>query len=81
MKWSEFKALLIGIDPKTPLGRIVSIRSEEDKETLKYFNKDQMRIRNEWRSRKAKEVSKKQLDDFLDQMKQAFILMAGGGKN
>lgn len=37
--------------PETPLGQIVSIRSEEDKEMLKHFTKEQHRIRNEWRNR------------------------------
>lgn len=51
MSWSEFCTLLIGIMPETPLGQIVSIRSEEDKEILKNFTTDQHRIRNEWRNR------------------------------
>ena len=51
MSCSEFQPLLIGIMPKTPLGQIVSIRSEEDKEILKNFTKEQHRIRNEWRNR------------------------------
>lgn len=42
--------------PETPLGQIVSIRSEDDKEILKHFTPDQHRIRNEWRSRQAQEM-------------------------
>lgn len=81
MKWDEFCALLSGLGPDTPLGRIVQIRAEEDEDMLKHFSKDQHRIRNEWRSRQAKNVSPKKLDDFLEQMKQAFISMAGGEHN
>lgn len=51
MTWSEFSTLLKGIMPETPLGQIVSIRSEEDKEMLKNFTKEQHKIRNEWRNR------------------------------
>ena len=51
MSWNEFCALLSGIMPKTPLGQIVSIRAEEDKDILKNFTDDQHRIRNEWRNR------------------------------
>ncbi len=51
MTWLEFRSLLSGIMPKTPLGQIVAIRAEEDKETLKSFNKEQNKIRNEWRSK------------------------------
>ena len=79
MKWSEFKAMLVGISPDTPLGRIVSIRSEDDKDILKHFSKEQHRIRNEWRSRNAKKVSEQEMDAVLDQLKQAFISMAGMG--
>lgn len=81
MRWDEFCALLSGLGPETPLGRIVQIRAENDKEILKHFTKDQRRIRNEWRGRKAQSVSAENLDAFLEQMKQAFVQMAGGVKN
>lgn len=81
MKWDEFRALLSGISADTPLGRIVQIRAEEDEDMLKHFTKEQHRIRNEWRSRKAQQVSPEKLNDFLEQMKNTFISMAGGVKN
>ena len=49
MSWAEFSTLLNGIMPKTPLGNIVSIRSEEDEEILKNFTPEQKKIRDEWR--------------------------------
>ncbi len=80
MKWDEFKALLIGMGPDTPLGRIVSIRAEDDKEVLKYFTVEQNRIRNEWRSAHRKvNDSNADRDQMLEQLKNAFIKMAGGG--
>lgn len=81
MKWDEFKDLLSGIGPDTPLGRIVSIRAEEDKEILKHFTKEQHKIRNEWRSKKAKQISKEEMDHVLNMFKNAFIAMAGGKTN
>lgn len=51
MSWNEFCTLLTGIMPETPLGQIVSIRSEEDKDMLKNFTKEQHKIRNDWRNR------------------------------
>lgn len=51
MSWNEFCTLLSGIMPKTPLGQIVSIRAEEDKDILKNFTEEQHKIRNEWRNR------------------------------
>lgn len=81
MPWHEFKALLCGIGPETALGRIVSIRMEEDKEALKNFTKEQKEIRNRWRRKRAENRTQKDRDDFLESMKQAFIDMAGGVKN
>jgi len=78
MSWSEFCTLLAGIMPETPLGQVVSIRSENDKDALKNFTKEQHRIRNEWRRRRTKAVAlnkdevKKQLKMFQEAMKKAF---------
>lgn len=54
MSWGEFCTLLASIMPETPLGLVVNIRSENDKNILKNFTREQHRIRNEWRSRKAR---------------------------
>lgn len=51
MEFKEFCNLLSGLMPKTPLGTVVGFRAEEDRETLKRFTEDQIRIRNEWRTR------------------------------
>ncbi|HHX12402.1 MAG TPA: hypothetical protein GX731_06230 [Clostridiales bacterium] len=58
MPWSEFSTLLSGIMPDTPLGKVVSTRSESDKDTLKNFTKDQHKIRNEWINRNNKKMMK-----------------------
>lgn len=78
MKWDEFRALLSGLGPDTPLGRVVQIRSEEDEEVLKYFTPEQKRIRREWRVRNAGEKSEEELASVLESLKQAFIQMVGG---
>lgn len=51
MEWGEFCKLLNGIMPKTPLGMIVQVRSEEDQDVLKHFTQEQRSIRNAWRNR------------------------------
>lgn len=81
MKWDEFKDLLIGIAPETPLGRIVAIRAEDDKDVLKHFNAEQRKIRSEWRCRRARTVAPDSMADILNQLKNAFIYMAGGDLN
>ena len=81
MSWDEFKDLLVGIGPDTALGRIVSIRAEDDKDTLKRFSKEQHRIRNKWRQRKAKAVTQEQMNEVLNGFKDTFLAMAGGVTN
>ena len=79
MSWEEFKQMLSGISPETPLGRIVSIRSETDRDILKRYNPKQRRIHSEWQNRLAKNKSPMDTERFLEEMKNAFIAMAGGG--
>ena len=78
MKWDEFRALIGGLSPQTALGRIVSIRAEEDKDVLESYTKDMHKIRNEWRTRIARERSPQETLDFLESIKLALIKMAGG---
>lgn len=56
MSWDEFCTLLAGIMPETPLGQIVTIRSENDREKLKHFTPEQKRIRSAWRTRNMKDI-------------------------
>lgn len=67
MSWDEFCTLLSGIMPKTPLGQIVSIRSEEDENILKNFTEEQHKIRNEWRNRQLEEMKNKMTEEELKQ--------------
>lgn len=80
MKWDEFADLLSGLGPDTALGRIVSIRAEDNDEILKHFTPEQHRIRNEWRRKQAKAVSLEDRDAFLEEIKKAFLAMAGEDK-
>lgn len=53
MPFSEFQQLLAGLMPDTPLGNIISIRSEENKETLKRFTKSMLEERRKFRNKLA----------------------------
>ncbi len=78
MSWGEFTTLLSGIMPETPLGKIISTRSEDDPDILKTFNKEQNRIRNEWHSRIRKQLmndkgnAEAMIEQFQSMMKNAF---------
>lgn len=78
MSWDEFCTLLAGIMPETPLGQIVTIRSENDREKLKHFSEAQRNIRSAWRNRSAKKAewsqneAAKAVDQFQRMMKNMF---------
>lgn len=76
MSWREFSYLINGLSGDTPLGRIVSIRAEDDPERLKEFTKEEKQIRNEYRRKSATKKTEKEVDRALEGIKQAFIGMA-----
>ncbi len=79
MSWSEFCTLLTGIMPETPLGQIVSIRSEEDKDMLKNFTKEQHKIRNDWRNRNSsiKNMSDEEKEEEIRKVQEIFAKAFG----
>ncbi|MBU3226807.1 Gp15 family bacteriophage protein [Clostridium algidicarnis] len=74
MSWSEFCTLLAGIMPKTPLGQVVSIRSEENNDMLKNFTSEQHKIRNEWRNRQVKIMSDEEKEETLKELQNIFSM-------
>lgn len=77
VSWDEFKSLLSGMDPETPLGRMVAIRSETDKNVIGNFNTDQKRIYNEWRNRKAETMAPETYDQEMTALEQMFAQLCG----
>lgn len=84
MTWDEFSTLVAGLLPDTPLGYIVQIRSENDREKLKHFTPEQKKIRAAWRTRNMKKVemspeeARKAVEQFEKMM--AAMFGKGGGK-
>lgn len=73
MCWQEFTTLLAGLMPDTPLGQIISIRSEEDDDTLKNFTQEQHRIRNDWKNRQVQQmINEMSEEEVMQQVKQMF---------
>ena len=75
MTWDEFITLLSGLNGDTPLGKIVSIRAEKDQKVIKEFSREEKRIYNEWRHKKAKEVSKEEFDAAMKQFEIMFEMI------
>lgn len=58
ISWSEVRMLISGLLPETPLGKVIQIRSENNKEMLKNYTPEMHKIRNDWRNRIAKDKLK-----------------------
>lgn len=72
MTWTEFRSLLAGLGPDTPLARTVQIRLENDKNILQNFTSAQHKIRNKWLSRNVKQYSQADMDNILSQFQTYF---------
>ncbi len=57
LKYSDWAKMVSGLMEDTPLGRIVQIRSETDKDTLKRFTPDQKKIRSDWQRFRAAQIA------------------------
>lgn len=68
VSWDEFISLLKGISPDTALGRVVEIRAEKNKDILKNFTPDQMRIHEEWARRNAEKMTAQQYDKEMQNL-------------
>lgn len=55
MSYGEWLLLVGGIMEDTPLGQTVMIRKEDDPKRLKNYTAYENRIRNEWRSFRARQ--------------------------
>ena len=63
MSWDEFCSLLSGLNSDTPLGGIISIRSEKDPKKLKDFTPEQKKIRSDYIRRTSEKHKSDKLSD------------------
>lgn len=76
MSWREFSYLINGLSGDSPLGRIITIRAENDPEVLKKFTKEQKQVRNEYRRKMALEKPVKDVSRTTDNVKMALRKLA-----
>lgn len=75
--WAEFSALLSGLSAETALGRIVSIRSETDEETIKRFSPYQKKVHADWQERLYKAMSEEEYEAEMRQLeKRLFAILS-----
>ena len=78
MSWGEFCSLLSAISEDTPLGNIVRIRSEDDREHLKYFTSAQRELRTKWRIEHTPNYEEKEYNQAMANFEKILISLAGG---
>lgn len=66
LPYPEYRSLLTGISPDTPLGKIVAIRAERDPKAVQQMTPDQRRIRSEWI---AKQTAKTPVEQQMDEVR------------
>ena len=81
VSWDEFRSLLAGLSPETPLGRMVAIRSESDDNVIEHFTADQKKIWNAWRNRKAENMTQTEHDQQMIELERMMAALCGGGRN
>lgn len=80
MSWAELCSDISGLMSETPLGNIVQIRSEDDKERLKNFTQEQKNIRWEYRNKMAQKMDKEEFKKVIAEFQKMFKEMAGDNK-
>ena len=80
MSWAELSSDISGLMGDTPLGNIVQIRSEDDRERLKNFTQDQKNIRWKYRMKMAQNVDQEEFKRTIADLQKAFKEMAGDSK-
>ena len=80
MSWAELCNDISGLMGETPLGNIVQIRSEDDKERLKYFTQEQKNIRWKYRTKIAQNMNKEEFKKVITDLQKMFKEMAGDNK-
>ncbi len=80
MSWAELSSDISGLMGDTPLGNIVQIRSEDDRERLKNFTQDQKNIRWKYRMKMAENVDQEEFKKVIADLQKAFKEMAGDNK-
>ena len=80
LSWAELCSDISGLMGETPLGNIVQIRSEDDKERLKNFTQEQKSRRWEYRNKMAQKMDKEEFKKVIAEFQKMFKEMAGDNK-
>lgn len=74
LRYTDWAKMVGGLMDDTPLGRVVAIRAETDREVIRRMTADQRKIRSEWAAYRASVTAQ---NDQRQQMKQLQAMIAG----
>ena len=84
MHYSDWISVVAGLMHDTPLGQVVRIRSEDDKDIIKKFSSYEKRIRSEWNEFRSETVSQNATEqdklEIANYFRDLFAGMFGGEK-
>ena len=75
--------MVSGLMDDTPLGRVVAVRSEKDREMIRHMNKWQKQIRADWaafRASRRPQIDEAEAKKQMTALEQMLASMFGGGK-
>ncbi len=83
LSWQDWNKLVSGLMDDTPLGRVVAVRSEQDREVIKRFSPWQKQIHAEWKAFQANQMlgnkSEEELRADMCQLEKMLARAFGGG--
>ena len=83
LKYSDWAKMVSGLMDDTPLGRVVAVRSEKDREMIRHMNKWQKQIRADWTAFRTSSRLQVDVTEAKKQMAALEKMLAGlfgGGK-
>ena len=76
LSWGELISDIEGLNSETPLGNVIRIRKEKDREVLKKFTPEELKIRNEWRNKSASQINPENYEHAMENIKNMFKSIA-----
>lgn len=82
LSYADWAKMVGGLMNDTPLGQIVGIRNEKDRDIIRNMSPLQRQIRSEWATFQASRLSKESTEDMKTQMNRLETMIAGlfGGR-
>lgn len=80
LHYSDWAKLVSGLMDDTPLGRVISIRSETDRDVIRHMTPDQRRMRQEWLAYRSAHRSTEERQADIQALQAMIAGMFGGGR-